>query len=126
MNRNVYLLFFGTIIFVCLYYIFYYYKNENEYKCNLGNVKSCLNAAYDYADKNNYEKSVQFLKKACKLGHAESCFFVAEAYYDGKKISKDYDKAFKYFKKACDLGNDDACYYLRNRNTVDESVNIFK
>ena len=66
------------------------------------------------------------LKNSCSEGHANECFHLGVAYYNGELVVRDKAKSLELFTKACDYGHADGCdnlawmYYNGDFTTQDK------
>ncbi len=109
-KRNLFknpLLYIG--IFIVIFVAVIYKNNALEIKCTFGNGDACLNLGKEYGAKKDYQKSMEYHKKACDLDKGLSCASVGDLYKKGYGVKKDYQKAYVYYKKGCDLDNGASC-----------------
>ncbi|MGX3010088.1 tetratricopeptide repeat protein [Helicobacter sp. 23-1044] len=57
-------------------------------------------------------KALQYNKKACGLGEAESCAWAGREYFFGKNVKQDLKLAKSYFEKSCEMQNGLGCWGL--------------
>lgn len=87
--------------------------NELESKCSQNDLKACIELGKTYFEKQNYEKAIKFVKKACDGGDVDGCYGLGLLYNEGVgTIKQDYVKAKEYFVKACDGGENKGCLKL--------------
>ena len=79
-------------------------------------VKDSLKEMYYKAvlknDKKEYIEAAKLFLKACNRGLPQSCYDLAELYYQGMGVNKNYKIAAEFFQRACKKGNAEACYKL--------------
>lgn len=63
--------------------------------------------------------NVEKLKKACEVGHGNSCYNLADVIF-----KQDDSKAFKYYKKACELNNAKACFNIANAYKYGRNIKV--
>lgn len=77
---------------------------------------ACHNLATYYKNgagvRQDFAKALQYSKKACGLGYANSCALVGGAYYLGKDTKIDYKLAKSYLEKACEMQDAVGCFGL--------------
>ena len=56
--------------------------------------------------KKDYQKAIEYYKKAADLGDVVAYVNLGKIYYEGKGVKQDYQKALQYYKKAADLGDE--------------------
>lgn len=88
------------------------FMNENYddslESCNAYNDVYQLAESYFYGENNtlrNYEKALDFYKKACILGTVDAFYDVASIYYDGIGIKQNIKKAYEYASEGAIRGN---------------------
>ena len=68
---------------------------------------ACGNLAKHYHNglgvRQDFVKSLQYFKKACDLGDADSCAGVGLVYSLGESTKTDYESAKSYFEKSCEM-----------------------
>ena len=109
-KRNLFknpLLYIG--IFIVIFVAVIYKNNALKIECAFGNGDACLNLGKEYGVKKDYQKSIEYHKKACDLGNRFSCKTVGYLYKEGEGVKQDYQKASEYYKKGCDLGDRESC-----------------
>jgi hypothetical protein len=62
--------------------------------------------------KQDYQKAVQWYRKAADQGHAHAQYNLGSMYYSGKGVCQDYSKAVRWLRKAAEQGSKDAQYLL--------------
>ena len=76
----------------------------------------CSNLAKHYFNgwgvRQDFAKSLQYFKKACGLGNAESCAEVGMEYALGENVKKDLKLAKSYLEKACKMESALGCVGL--------------
>ena len=85
--------------------------------CESKNAETCAGVAYAYeygtaSVSRNTSKAVTFYKKACDLGHVNSCFSAGNMYHDPDNPQQNLTQAVIYFQKACDGQDKSGCYFL--------------
>lgn len=60
----------------------------------------------------DYGKALQYAKKACDLGNANSCGGVGKIYYLGEGTKKDLKLAKNYYEKSCEMQSGLGCIFL--------------
>ncbi|MGX2983140.1 tetratricopeptide repeat protein [Helicobacter sp. 23-1045] len=60
----------------------------------------------------DYIKALQYNKKACDFGSAESCAVTGRSYYVGKGAKIDYKLAKSYLEKSCEMQSGFGCLGL--------------
>lgn len=77
---------------------------------------ACHNLAIYYYNgfgvRQDFAKKLQYYKKACGFGRADSCALVGAEYYFGDNIKEDLKLAKGLFEKACEMESDFACFGL--------------
>ena len=77
---------------------------------------SCSNLAKHYRNgwgvRQDFTKALQYFKKACGLGEADSCALVGSEYLLGKNIKKDLKQAKSYYEKSCEMQSAFGCFGL--------------
>ncbi|MGX3010085.1 tetratricopeptide repeat protein [Helicobacter sp. 23-1044] len=61
----------------------------------------------------DFAKALQYNKKACGLGEAESCAWAGREYFFGKNVKQDLKLAKSYFEKSCEMQNGLGCWGAR-------------
>ncbi|MGX2981891.1 tetratricopeptide repeat protein [Helicobacter sp. 23-1045] len=77
---------------------------------------ACGNLANFYTNgtgvRQDYIKALQYYKKSCGLGFAESCAVAGSVYFLGIGTKIDYKLAKSYVEKACEMQNGFGCFGL--------------
>ena len=60
----------------------------------------------------DFAKALQYYKKACGLGNADSCTKAGGSYLFGKGTKKDFKLAKSYYEKACEMESAVGCFGL--------------
>jgi TPR repeat protein len=82
-----------------------------EFSCSKNIASACHEIGIRLED--DGENGSKLYTKACDLGHAESCLFMAIGYMGGYGGShEDVTKAMELYNKACDIGDGSQCWYL--------------
>jgi len=101
-----------------------FYKINGDYsKTVIYSKKSCeLNAdscsyiaeIYYHGEivKQDYEKAIEFYKKACSRGNIDACRNIGFMYDKGEGIAINHEKAVKFYREACKGKDTTACYML--------------
>ena len=66
----------------------------------------------EFANKGDFTKANELLKKACDSGYSKGCFQLGYSYSNGQGVSQDKVKAFELYTKACDGGYAKSCHNL--------------
>lgn len=86
----------------------------------------CHNLARYYYNglgvRQDYVKALQYNKKACGLGNADSCAVVGGEYFLGKNIKKDLKLAKSYYEKACEMESAGGCFGLGALYNIGDGV----
>lgn len=122
----------------------YYRFNDKEEKAfemdmkaaELGSAEAerSLGTYYYTLDKPDYEKAMEWYKKAAEHGDSVATCDVGIMYLKGKGILKDPYTAVKWFKKAKDISSVQATYYLGKcyfdgtgiAQNTDEAIKLYK
>ena len=77
---------------------------------------ACSSLAKHYSNgwgvRQDKSKALQYLKKACDLGDANSCAFVGAEYASGDNVKKDLKLAKGLFEKSCEMQDALGCALL--------------
>ena len=77
---------------------------------------ACYDLAFHYYEgwgvRQDFAKALQYHKKACGLGNADSCAVVGGEYFLGKNIKKDLKLAKSYYEKSCEMQSGLGCLGL--------------
>ena len=57
----------------------------------------------------DYATAAEYYRKACDVGHAQSCGNLGEMYGAGRGVAKVEAKAVELYRKGCDAGNGSSC-----------------
>lgn len=85
--------------------------------CDSEVANACMSYAGLLSFSEQESLGIPILEKACALGHAEACKYLATAAYRAYGKSKDPNtllRATEHFTKACDLGDATSCHYLEH------------
>ena len=66
--------------------------------------------------KQDYQKAVQLLQKACDGGEAGGCSLLGVFYETGQGVRQNFSTAKQYYGKACDLGLQLGCDNYKKLN----------
>lgn len=72
---------------------------------NNSEAESMLGTFYECAEPPEYERAMEWYKKAAEHGESTSACSVGEMYLKGEGVQKDESKAFEWFQKAVDMGS---------------------
>ncbi|AGR78051.1 Sel1 repeat-containing protein [Aliarcobacter butzleri 7h1h] len=71
-------------------------------------VNQPMKAVITYADSNNYEKALEWLKSLANDENIEAQLTLASLYYLGNMVKQDYKKSIYWYEKAANQGNTNA------------------
>jgi TPR repeat protein len=88
-----------------------FYEKSCRYDSD-GNL--CSNIAINLEKREDFTNAFNYYKKGCDKGSLNSCMLMANAYDDGKGVTKNPKKAFELYKDGCQQGYKPSCGLLGN------------
>ena len=95
---------------------------------------ACSNLAKRYSNgwgvRQDFAKALQYRKKACGLGNANSCALAGKEYALGENVEKDLKLAKSYYEKSCEMQDGLGCALLgimyHNGNGIPQNLSKAK
>ena len=78
-------------------------------------AEELLKTASDAYKEQDYEKAMEWFRRAAEQGNAAAHYNLACCYYNGQGVQKDHGKAVEWLQKAARQGDKDAQEALRKR-----------
>jgi len=63
---------------------------------------------YGLCAERDYDKAVEWFRKAATAGDKDGMYYLGRAYEEGKGVEKDTDRAIEWYRKAAANGQEDA------------------
>ena len=82
---------------------------ELKHLSDQGNHEASFSLSEIYAEENNNQLMLNYLKKAANQGNSQAQVALALNYMEGKVLPKDIDKSAELFKQACQQNNSMGC-----------------